>query len=323
MGMRTVHRFWFGVFAAAFALVVLPGQALAGNATNINVTLPVARASISGTITRHGGGAVTGAMVYLVRPGENFPSAVAFADASGTFTFFDLGSGDFTVAVNPQVNAPTYMPGFYLKTSSPDHITSFQASATTLHYTGTAIGNVNMAVQVGHSISGRIRAATSLAPLNGVTVSATLDPSSGSTPFSTISTTTNAAGNYAVSGLPKGKFSLKADPNAGIFVATRVNFGAGCFVNAPPHNYTANCASSTQISVNNVSVAGKNLDLPSGHRITGMLKDAQGHNLCASITASDSSFAISPPTSTSCGAFAIVGLGAVGRQAGTGQEGGQ
>ena len=305
--MKTLQRSGFGVLAAIFSLVVLPGQALAGNALNVNVTLPVAKVAISGKVTKHGDGAVGGAVVELLPPGNSFPSGLTITDASGHFTFFDITTGDYKLAVNPHGNAPAFMAGFYRKASIPDHFTPFAGPATTLHYTGTKIGNVNVAVQPGHSISGRIRTATGPTPLKGVSVSASLDPTSGSTPFSSVTAATNGSGDYVIPGLPNGKYTVRADPN-GNFLAPRVNFLAGCYVNSPPHNYTANCAGATLVKISNGNPGNKSLDIPTGHRITGALRDAQGHDLCGTIAASGTSLTIFPPSTTACGAFALTGL---------------
>ena len=130
------------LFAAALALILLPGHALAGNATNIDVTLPAGKAAVSGKITRHGGGAVKGAWVQLLRTSTHYPAQTALADASGNFTFYDLSNDQYILAVNPQSTAPTYMPGFYLKAGAPDHFTPSQSAATPLNYSGAKIAGV-------------------------------------------------------------------------------------------------------------------------------------------------------------------------------------
>src|SRR3954470_7860776 len=95
--VNTLRRSSFGVLAALFALVVLPGQALAGNATGINVTLPAAKVAITGKVTKHGDGALSGALVGLVIPGKTGMAAFAITDAGGHFTFIGTANGDYRV----------------------------------------------------------------------------------------------------------------------------------------------------------------------------------------------------------------------------------
>jgi hypothetical protein len=304
-----IQRGGFGLLAAAFALVVLPGQALAGNATNVNITLPAAKLSLSGTVTKHGGGAIQGAMVQVLRLDSNYPEALAITDANGNYTIFNLDNGQYVVSVNPHAGAPTYMPGYYLK-SGADHFTTTRSSATKLSYSGAKISNVNMAVGQGHSISGKIRRGSGGTGIKGVSVTA-IDQTPDGTPFYGSPVKTDAAGNYVVPGLAKGNYRIAADPNPVTIVAAapRINFLDGCYKNAPPHNFSANCASPTNVQVNTANVTGKNVDLPDGHQIKGAVKDAQGHNLCASVSASSGFLVIIPPSVTACGPFAIVGLG--------------
>jgi Carboxypeptidase regulatory-like domain len=289
--VRTSRR-GVGLLAAATALLVLPGTVLAANATGINITVPNSKAAITGTITRHGGGAIKNATVELVDPAFGFPSDYTFTDSTGKFTFFDKTDSSFLVVVDPHQGAPTYEPGYYRKTD-PDHFTTTSSNATELHYTGTLIGGMNIAVRLGHSINGHVHRQKNGSTLKGVTVR-----SSGSSLGA--QAVTDAAGNYSLQGLPNGAYHLTFTPPA------TVNVLGGCFRNAPPHNYTADCSgSASNIVVNNANVASKNVDLPDGHLITGKVQDAQGHSLCAAVSAQSTSTFVTVSQATACGPFTL------------------
>lgn len=294
--MQHISRRGIGLLAAGLGLLVLPGTAVAGNAISINITVPNARAAITGTITRHDGGAVKNAAVSLLDPGFGFPSDYTTTDAAGKFAFYiRYTSGTYVVGVDPHGGAPTYESGFYLKTGA-DHFTTTFSAATQIHYTGTLISGVNIAVQLGHSISGHVHHQVNGAPLKGIGVRAT--GSSGGS-----SAVTDTSGNYSIRGLPNGSYHLTLTPPA------TMNILSGCYRNAPPHNYTADCSgSASNVDVSNADVANRNVDLPDGNLITGNVSDAQGHKLCATISAvSTSNFTVISKVD-SCGAFTLLAV---------------
>src|SRR3954452_15559563 len=252
--MQRISRRGIGLLATAIALLLMPGTSLAGNAPGINIPVPNSKAAITGTITRHGGGAIKNAVVQLQDPDFFGFADYTFTDSAGKFAFFDKANGHFIVSVDPHQGAPTYEPGFYKKTD-PDHFTTTQSSATEINYTGTLI-TANVAVRLGHSIKGHVHRATSGAPLKGVRIIAS-SQSPGTQPCFYSSgggATTDASGDYTIPGLANGTVQLTLCAKAA------TNILSGCYRNAPPHNYTADCSgSASNITVNNANVANKNV----------------------------------------------------------------
>jgi hypothetical protein len=116
-------------------------------------------------------------------------------------------------------------------------------------------------------------------------------------------TFTDVSGNYTLQGLSNGSYHLMFSH------AITVNNLSGCYRNAPPHNYTADCSGNgSTITVNNANVTKKNVDLPDGHLITGTVQDAQGHDLCAVVGAYATGTSERVSQTASCGSFSIVAV---------------
>jgi hypothetical protein len=281
----------------------MPAQAnAAGNASGISITLPSSTLSASGTISKPGGTTIANATVKFIDPDSGGYSGIATTDSHGVFRVYDLAHETFLVTIDARASAKTYMPGFYQQ-SGPNHFTPTSANATKVTYSGTTL-HLSATVAKGHSISGELRAQTNNAGLAAMSVSATRVTATGVYPFFVPPITTDAQGRFTVAGLANGSYTISFSRTAGI----SPNVLGGCFRIAPPHNYSSDCGSASKITINNADATNRNSDLPAGHVVTGAVKDAQGHSLCASLSLSSSTSFQDIPDVLSCGAFTFRGV---------------
>ncbi len=134
--------------------------------------------SVSGKVTLAGGQAIAGVSIGLVGP----HAATTTTNASGDYTFSNLGAGTYTVTPS--------LAGY-----------SFDPASATVTITTGDVANVSFTATsfATYSISGQVTKSTGGA-LAGVTISL-------SGPTST-TTTTNAQGAYSFSDLPAGGYTL-------------------------------------------------------------------------------------------------------------------
>jgi hypothetical protein len=139
----------------------------------VDFTAAVATAAISGTIT-----GATGVTVTL----SGASSATTTTDASGGYTFAGLPNGPYTVT-------PSKAGYVFAPTSAP------------VTMTGSNVTQNFVATLLTYAISGSVKDSTN-APIAGVTVALSAPAS--------MTTTTDASGNYTFAAVPNGSYTLTA-----------------------------------------------------------------------------------------------------------------
>lgn len=256
-GSYTLQRVLGGVYTLSFRLPGYADSVLSsftlndGQSRVVNSTLFALAGKISGTVTLAGGGAVSGATVTAVNAAGAALSAVS--SASGAYEITGLATGAYTVTASR---------------SGYRSSQSINVTLTTTALNGTA--NINDMALNNSVISGAVRDPAGNGILNAVVA---VSGSGGSG-----NAVTNAAGEFTVSGLAPGTYSLTAS--------------------------AAGYATSTQ-SVNVTTTANLFIPLtPNTVRVTGTVLNqnglALGFNADVRLTASD---AVYTTTANSQGAF--------------------
>lgn len=160
--------------------------------------------SISGTVTGAGTttDALAGATVTAYAPdGSARGSTVTSAD--GGYTLTDLIPGSYTLRITPPAGS-TFLAQWWHTKSRPS------AAAPIKLAIDTAVTGKNVALAAGASVTGRITTSTSGAAIPGAWVYAyATDESTGVAGGSIAAATTNANGDYTLTGLTAGSYTLQ------------------------------------------------------------------------------------------------------------------
>ena len=161
--------------------------------------------SITGTVTAADGGApLAGVQVYLFNGAGDQLGRLAVTNASGVYSLSTTGLtwGTYRLATK---NTLGYVDELYDDKPCPGMVCSRGVAGTNVIVTeNTVTSGINFALAAGGTITGAVTAAAGGAPLAGVTVQ--LYNLAGSSTF--ITSTTNTAGVYSLSGLPGGAYWL-------------------------------------------------------------------------------------------------------------------
>ena len=235
------------------------GKAEASEATPVSVKAGSAKAGVNAALQPSGqiSGKVTDASTNNAIAGAKVCAAGAAGEAcgltneAGEYAITGLDSGEYTV----KFSAATYVPQYY--------------NGTVSIKAGGATTGINAALQVGGHITGKVTDASSKKPVAGATVCAA--PSGGLG-----CATTNAGGEYAITGLATGKYKVK--------------FSAPTYA-LQYYNAAANEKEATPVSVTvAATTSGINAVLVPSGQITGKVTDAvtkkgiAGATVCAAGT---------------------------------------
>jgi protocatechuate 3,4-dioxygenase beta subunit len=292
------HRSRFGLVVSVLSIVALlatSSPAVAANATGIDVRLPSGH-TISGKITKKADGTpVAGASITVF--GASFSFSFATTAADGTYKVKALADDSYTLSVSPPT--ATNLRSGYFTNANADHFTeSYPGTAIVVN--GANVTGKNMKLPNGpkkYSISGKITKAGGTAVAN-VSVVASGDGYG--------STTTGSGGNFTVTGLVPGDYTLYVDAGDGI------NLQAGCFKGGVQGNFVSDCGIAQTLTITNANLTGKNVTLPAGYKISGVVKDRSGSAnpvANAGVTAESQGAQVSRSATTGGdGKFTIVGL---------------
>jgi uncharacterized repeat protein (TIGR01451 family) len=271
---------------ANFGLVFFNNKPSAGTADVVtvpaggNATLDFvlgAAGGITGTVTDAGTGQPIQGVTIDVLDGastnlsiNNFVDFAVTTAANGTFnTGRVLPPGAYKLRAR-KVNSG-YIQTFYHTVPNGFDLST---AATLPVIAGADTPNANIAMALGGTITGTIRDRASNQPLSGATVRIRRVASSGF--FGDFATTTDANGNYTLTGIHTGEWLLTAE-------ATGHMFG---WYSGDPNNLATDFASSLPIQITGTStVPNVNLNLPLG-----------GGEIRGRVTRTDSGQAVPPGT---------------------------
>jgi len=219
-------------------------------------------------------------------------SAYAYADANGKFELIGLNPGSYTF----DVGADGYQDGSYYS-AAPYHWNASSASSVSLSAAVTTLATIEPApaVATGFYISGRVTT-TAGAPLRGLSVQA-LGPSYEYAQ-------TDGLGYYSVGPLSAGTYTLQV--GGGYYYP---DLQDGYYRNASPTYFTSIASSATSIPVA-ANVTGKNVQIPKGLTISGVLTITGGQACvdCYVDASRSTDYVGSYAFTDSTGAYKLIGL---------------
>lgn len=237
--------------------------------SGINLSVDAASNSISGTLTT----AETGALIVgdgsftryvTVRSEDQETSITVEPDASGVYTVTSLRPGNYIVSAYAPDRTPQVVTGTGPVTTADclaDQCDFLAVGARISVGLSTNVTGVNLALPIAARISGTIRAAVGATPIAGALVTA-YGPTNGSA-------TTDASGNYTISGLPPGVYYLSADATAQNYVVTWLG-GTIC----RGFHCAAGVGAPVTVAANS-TVSGQDINLTVGGTLSGLITDQQ------------------------------------------------
>lgn len=184
------------------AASVLVGLLLVSTALTVGPSVEAVGGSISGTVTdTDGGAAIPHVLVKAIDSDTGSTVDQSWTGSGGTYLIPNLPDGDYRVDFETLETG--YVREYY------DDVPDW-ASATILNIAaGSAVVNVDASLVAGGAVSGTVIDDTTLLPLEGILVRAR--DASISTYRSYGSAWTDAAGEYAIVGLPAGDHLIEFD----------------------------------------------------------------------------------------------------------------
>jgi hypothetical protein len=289
------------LLAGSLAVVAAsPSKVLAATKT-IDVTLPVGR-TISGKILKKTGTSTTAAFANvriqacLVTTGQGLCKS-AYTAADGTYIVKQLAPGKYTIAIVNDDDTLNYQSGWYTTANTAHFTASASATAhTQVDVTTTNKTGINATVPFGFKISGIIYLGSTATHIAGADVEVC-----NAVGFTCRFVVTNSTGAYTAQGLEPGQYTIRAAKDD-------MNYVNGYYRSGVTGNFTLTAALATKLSIVSANLTGKNITLPVGHKITGVVKTTSNVAIAgAGVTASGSTHYASTSTS-STGAFTLQGL---------------
>ena len=261
------------VLVTAWLLATAP-LATAASATGINVNLPVTTKttySITGTVKRQAGFTVV-ADVQVTASGSN---GYGFADtnASGVYTITHLLPGSYILSFDPP--SGSNLLGGYRSGTGPNYYSATYGGAVAVTITNANLTGKGINLPNGFRISGKVTKVDGTTAIQDVQVD--VDGPNGSD-----STVTNASGNYTVSGLPAGSYTVTFSAPYG------TNYQSGCYwTGSATNRFSPNCASTTAVVILSADRTGINVRLPLGFTISGYVKNRSGAAIANAFVSTD------------------------------------
>lgn len=260
------------VLVTACLLATAP-LATAANATGINVNLPVTTKttySITGTVKRQTGlTVVAGVEVYA--SGTSYGTATT--NASGVYTVTHLLPGSYILSFDPP--SGSNLLGGYRSGSGPNYYSAGYGGAVAVTITSANLTGKNINLPNGFRISGKVTKVDGTTAIANVAVD--VDGSGGS-----FSTTTNSSGNYTVSGLAAGSYTLTFEAPYG------TTYQSGCYwTGSATNRFSPNCLSKTAVVITTADRTGINVRLPLGFTISGYVKNRSGVAIAGAVVSTD------------------------------------
>ena len=226
--------------------------------------------NITGTVTASGGGALSGASVYVY-------------DSSGSYLFGTTTSGStYTTPALPaghyylRANSPSgggYLSRVFGGVSCSPQVCMSPTTGTLIQVTtGNMVFSKNFVLEMGGSITGTVTATVGGTPVSGVAISAY----NGVDAFVSAGTT-NASGVYSIDGLAPGTYYVKASPTSSYL--TQLYQGVNCgFSCAFAHTTTG------VVATLGGTTTGIDFSLALGGTISGKVTAASGSTPLSGVT---------------------------------------
>ena len=239
--------------AATYASQYYNGKASASEATPISVKAGSPQSGINATLAPSGEitGKVTDSSTAKAIAGAKVCAAGAAGEAcvltgeSGEYAITGLDTGEYTV----KFLASTYVPQYYAGKTHPS-----EATLVAIKAGGTASA-INASLQVGGRITGTVTDASTKKAISGASVCAS--PSGGLG-----CTTTNANGEYSITGLASGEYTVK--------------FSASTYASQNYNNQPIGAKPTPVVVTAGATRSAINAALQPSGQITGKVTDAAG-----------------------------------------------
>ncbi len=291
-GVNVVAQYYTGTASGTtLASSAAPLTVGSGPVTGIDATLVVG-ASIGGTVSASGGGALAGVCVSASVSGG--PVLEATTDATGSYTITGLATGTYTVMFRSCSSATAgYVAQYY-----GDAATAAAATPVVVSTSGQAVTSIDATLVAGGTIAGTVEDATGT-PVAGECVSVdSLAAGFGGT------ATTDATGAYSVPGLAAGSYVVEFTS------CTSGGPYADQYYNGSPGG-TPGYQDALAVTVVAGQTAPVDATLVAGGSITGTITAAAGGadlaGICVTATSSDGS-ATGSATTDAAGDYSIGGL---------------
>jgi protocatechuate 3,4-dioxygenase beta subunit len=217
-------------------------------------------------------------------------------DANGDFTLTGIPAGNYVVQFYDCAQG-VYATTYYSAMSSYG-TSSYGAASPVTVTVGSTTSDISVNLSAGASLSGTVLDATTNNPISGICVSAQSNSGGfGGQP-------TDANGNYTITGLPAGTYSLVFSDCSGV-----TNYATTYY--DQNSSGTDLYSSATKISVNPGDQDGSlDVSMGEGGTITGTITAAVGgaplQNICVSAQTNESGFGGQPTAAD--GSYSITGL---------------
>ncbi len=216
--------------------------------SGINAALPTG-GQIDGRVTKAGGAGVEN-IKACATSGEGWCGTT---NANGEYTISALPSGSYTIEFFRDAEGGDYLPQYYKGKSSPH-----EAEAVSVVAGGSPTSGINVEIQPGGQITGKVTAASGGAALANIEACVELSP-----PFAPVGESRCATTNN------RGEYTIMALWASSYVVEFHADHGVGNFESEP---YTAN---PVEVTVPNTT-SGINVEMQHGGQITGKVTAASG-----------------------------------------------
>lgn len=288
-GLNFLTQYYNGKssYAEATAVSVTAGSTASG----INAAMQTG-GQIAGKVASASGSApVSGIQISVYQGANDYATADATTTATGEYTVSGLATGEYKVEFSPPYGSTlNYLPQYY------DSKTSLSEASEVSVVAGSTASGINASLAAGGQIAGTVTSAATKAAIEGIEVCA--QGSGGQ--FGNGCVITNSKGEYTISSLPSGSYTVTFYPLDAPNLLEQYYNGKGSFTEASTVTVTMG---STTSEINAAMVVGG--------QITGTVTSAatkaplEGIEVCATPTGVGSEQCA---FTNSAGEYTIVGL---------------
>jgi hypothetical protein len=229
----------------------------------LDVTMPLG-VRISGTFTGPDGQPIANMWVQASAVNFSFNPWTNTAP-DGTYSIAVLPGASYSISFNRYDVISTYPDGCYSSTSSGG-FTADGNACTPIAVGTTGATGINVQMPLGVRISGHVTGPDGTTPLANISVNANSDTYGNGT-------NTDADGNYSITVLPDLSYRVRFRGG------NTSTYPDGCYSSTAPGHFTTDQNSCTPVGVTTGEVAGINVAMPAGVRISGRVTGPDGSPL--------------------------------------------